>query len=99
MFGDYEELREVVQQAVYEKSFIKTYLQHCRDKASAVIAVETSESFDKRPGFDWLQISRAEVHVRNIRHTQHHAAQLSLRLRLDVGQDIPWVGTGWRGDS
>ena len=39
---------------------------------------------------------RAELHVYSIRHIQHHAAQLSLRLRLDAGVAIPWIGVGWR---
>jgi hypothetical protein len=40
--------------------------------------------------------SRAELHVYNIRHIHHHAAQLSLRLRLDTGRGVDWVGSGWR---
>lgn len=95
-FGDYEELEDRVPQAVYEQPAIKKYLTQCRDKASAVIAAETAETLAVRPGFDWLQFSRAEVHVYNIRHIHHHAAQLSLRLRIDTGEDIPWVRTGWQ---
>jgi len=38
--------------------------------------------------------SRAELHIYNIRHIQHYAAQLSLRLRLDTEVDIPWVSHG-----
>lgn len=96
VFGNYEELRDVAQQAVYEKPFIRTYLQFCRDKAARVVAAETEESLARSPGFDWLKFPRAEVHVYNIRHIQHHAAQLSLRLRLDTGDGIPWAGSGWR---
>ena len=33
--------------------------------------------------------------VYSIRHIQHHAAQLSLRIRLDHQIDTPWVRTGW----
>jgi hypothetical protein len=84
-FADYEELEERRQQALYDKPFIRKYLRHCREKAGSVVA-----------GFDWLKFSRAEVHVYNIRHIQHHAAQLSLRLRQDSGDGIPWVGSGWR---
>ena len=96
VFADYEELEDRVQQAAYEKPFIKAYLQHCREKGSQVVAAETAETLDRRPGFDWLTFSRAEVHVYNIRHIQHHAAQLSLRLRIDTGADIAWIGSGWR---
>jgi len=95
-FADYEELEHKVQEALYTKAFIREYLAHCRSKAASAVADETTESLEKRPGFDWLKFSRAEVHVYNIRHIHHHAAQLSLRLRLDHGADLPWVGSKWR---
>lgn len=95
-FGDYEELEDRVPQSLYEKPSIKNYLTHCRGRAADVIAAETAETLRVRPGFDWLKFSRAEVHVYNIRHIHHHAAQLSLRLRIDAGDEIPWVGSGWR---
>jgi hypothetical protein len=71
-------------------------MEHCRKKASAVIASETSDTLSAPCGFERRGFSRAELHVYNIRHIQHHAAQLSLRLRLDAKQDIPWIGSGWR---
>ena len=95
-FGDYEELEDRLQQSEYETAFIKTYLQHCRDKAADVIAGETETALNRPAGFDWLDCNRAELHVYNIRHIHHHVAQLSLRLRLDTGEGIPWVKSGWR---
>lgn len=95
-FADYEELEDRPQQRLYDKSFIEEYLKHCRDKAQQVVSDETQETLDGPSGFDWLKLSRAELHVYNIRHIHHHAAQLSLRLRLDTGGGIPWVGSGWR---
>lgn len=98
-FADYEELEDRVQQATYSKPFLLAYLQQCRTKAAQVIASETSESLTRQPGFDWLKFSRGEVHVYNIRHLQHHVAQLSLRLRLDAEIDIPWIGSGWNDEA
>jgi len=95
-FADYEELEDRPQQAVYEKSFIDEYVQHCREKSQQVVSSETEEILGGPSGFDWLKFSRAELHVYNIRHIHHHAAQLSLRLRLDTGEGIRWVGSGWR---
>jgi hypothetical protein len=46
-------------------------------------------------GFRRRKCSRAELHVYNVRHIQHHAAQLILRLRLDTDVDVPWVGQAW----
>ncbi len=95
-FGDYEELEDRVQVAMYEKEPIKVYLEHCRKKAAEVIAAETADTLAARSGFDWHAFSRAELYVYTIRHIQHHAAQLSLRLRIDHGENIPWIGSAWR---
>lgn len=96
VFADYEQLanREPVTQ--YERSFIKAYLDHCRQKAINVIASETEASLKGPSGFARRTMSRAELHVYNMRHVQHHAAQISLRLRVDADVNIPWVGSGWR---
>ncbi len=95
-FGDYEEFEDHPPTSLYDKASIKTYLQHCRTKASATIAAETAQTLMGPSGFDRRTFSRAELHVYNIRHIQHHAAQLSLRLRLDAEQAIPWIGSGWK---
>jgi hypothetical protein len=34
------------------------------------------------------------LQIYNIRHIQHHAAQLIERVREDAGIAIPWVGSG-----
>ena len=94
-FRDYEELEPRRQQHGYDRPSIKRYLEHCREKARAVILAETEQSLNGPSGFDWKEYNRAELHVTNIRHIQHHAAQLSLRLRIDFGVDVPWVGSGW----
>jgi hypothetical protein len=96
VFADYDELGDRERKAVFEKAFILEYLQHCREKAKEVIAAETTETLNAQAGIDWIKFSQAELHVYNMRHIHHHVAQLSLRLRLDTGEDIPWVGSGWR---
>ncbi len=95
-FRDYEELEDRKQQLLYDKESIITYLAFCRRKASEVIAAETADTLSARCGFDWLPFSRAELYLYNIRHIQHHAAQLILRLRLSADMDIPWAKSGWR---
>ena len=95
-FRDYEELEERPQVLVYEKPFVVSYLQYVRHKAQETIARETTEMLGGPSGFHWRKCSRAELHVYNIRHIQHHAAQLSLRLRLDANVDIPWVSHAWK---
>ncbi len=94
-FGDYEELEDRAPQRLYTKPSLETYLTHCRDKATDVIAGESAESLAQKCGFDWLDFSRAELHAYNVRHIQHHVGQLSLRLRIDAGDGVPWVRFGW----
>lgn len=94
-FRDYEEAQDRAPQYLYERSPTVAYLQHCREKAAAVLAAETADDLSGPSGFARREFSRAEMHVYNIRHIHHHAAQLSLRLRIDHDLDVPWVGSGW----
>lgn len=95
-FRDYEEFADHLPVQVYDRPSIKTYLAHCRDKAQRIVPAETVETLSAVADFLRRDMSRAEMHVYNIRHLQHHLAQLSLRLRLDHHTDIPWVRSGWR---
>ncbi len=42
-------------------------------------------------GFSWLQFSRLELHLYNIRHVQHHAGQLIDRLRTVEDLGVNWI--------
>ncbi|HEY4328123.1 MAG TPA: DinB family protein [Phycisphaerae bacterium] len=94
-FRDYEELEDREQVLLYEKPFVSSYLQNTRRKAQAIIAHESAEMLAGPSGFRRRKCSRAELHVYNIRHIQHHAAQLSLRLKLDTNVEVPWIGHAW----
>ncbi len=94
VFGDYEELESREPVNTYPKPFVSAYLEHCRQLARQVLRRETAESLRAKADFPWHKFSRGELHVYNIRHLQHHAAQLIMRLRLDTNVDIPWVKCG-----
>lgn len=80
----------------YERNFLFEYLQFCRMKMELVVSTVSDSDLAALAGFPWLGTkSRAEVHVYNIRHVQHHAAQLILVLRRDAKVDVPWVKSGW----
>ncbi|MBC7773185.1 MAG: hypothetical protein H7210_11860 [Pyrinomonadaceae bacterium] len=95
-FGDYEQLEDREPVGVYEKLAIQAYVRFCRDKAIETLAAETAEDLEAKTKFNRKDFSRLEAHIYNIRHLQHHSAQLSLRLRLDSDVDTPWIGAGWR---
>jgi hypothetical protein len=45
-------------------------------------------------GFPWYKMPTLEHQIVNIRHIQHHAAILSVRLRQATGIEVDWVGSG-----
>jgi DinB superfamily len=96
VFRDYEELEPRAPVLLYEKPWIKTYVQYCRKRCHEVVGAETADELTAKTKFPRKDFSRAELHVYNIRHLQHHAAQLSMRLRLDSQTDIPWFSSGWK---
>jgi hypothetical protein len=96
VFRDYEEFEDRPQLLLYEKPFVLSYLQNVRRKAEETITRESADVLAGSSGFAWRKCSRSELHIYNIRHIQHHAAQLSLRLRLDADVDIPWVSHAWK---
>jgi hypothetical protein len=65
------------------------------------LAAETAESLAGPSGFSWRKTSRAELHLYNLRHVQHHAGALYGYLRrVDASfpdnKALPWIGQGWR---
>jgi len=83
----------------YDKETILAYLQRCRRKASEMITEETTASLEGPCGFWWYRIPRSEFHMNNVRHIQHHAAQMSQHLRGSVGIEIGWVGSGFEDST
>ena len=86
-------------EVAYTPEVLGGYVGHCRHKATDSIAAETAASLAGPSGFPRRDVSRLEMHVYNVRHIQHHAAQLSLRLRWATGNGIDWRGTGWPDET
>lgn len=95
-FADYEEMEPRRQVQRYSKQSLDDYLQFCRMKAKEVLIAETAADLAAPCEFPPKTFSRGELHVYNVRHIQHHAAQLIMRLRMDYQADVPWFGSGWR---
>jgi lambda repressor-like predicted transcriptional regulator len=45
---------------------------------------------DNDSGFEWYPFSRLELHLNNIRHIQHHTAQIIERLKQKGLRGFPW---------
>jgi uncharacterized damage-inducible protein DinB len=76
---------------VYTREELQSYLEHGREKCRLTIETLSDEKARQRCGFDWLEISVAETLLYNMRHVQHHAAQLNLILRQKTDSAPRWV--------
>lgn len=65
------------------------FVEHVKARVRAGV---TATPLTGPSGFSWLKFSRLEAHVYNVRHIQHHAAQLVARLREHAGVEVEWVG-------
>jgi hypothetical protein len=83
----------------YSKDVLLGYLDHCRRKCGQVIDSMTDETARQlngpRPRPE-LKMSSAELLLDNMRHVQHHAAQLNLILRQKTAAAPGWVTTSRR---
>ena len=75
----------------YTKGELRAYLEHGRKKCQETIEALTDEKARQRCGFERPDVKVAELHLYNMRHVQHHAAQLNLILRQTVDSAPPWV--------
>ncbi len=81
----------VFPERVYTKKELRDYLEHGRERCRSAIANLTEEGAGRPCGFDRLQLT-GELILYNMRHVQHHAAQLNLILRQTIDSAPPWVG-------
>jgi uncharacterized damage-inducible protein DinB len=75
----------------YTREELQTYLEHGRNKCRATLEGLSEEKAQQRCGFWWLDVSVAELMLYNMRHVQHHAAQLNLILRQKTDSAPRWV--------
>jgi hypothetical protein len=81
----------ILPERVYTKDEMQSYLEHCRRKCRATIKALTDEKAHERCEFIWIKMSFAEMLLSNMRHVQHHAAQLNLILRQKIDSAPGWV--------
>ena len=76
---------------IYSRAEMRAYLEHGRRRCRRVLAEMTDESAREPCGFPRKTMSRFELHIYNLRHVQHHAAQLNLMLRQGTDSAPSWV--------
>ena len=89
---NFSEFEDVMPDKVYSKAELLDYLQSNRDKCHQLIAGLNEEKLNSR----WINESGTmnysvlEILLYNMRHVQHHAAQLNLLLRQGVNNAPDW---------
>ncbi|MEX2541681.1 MAG: DinB family protein [Trueperaceae bacterium] len=73
----------------YSREQVLEYWRHCDQMVDR--AVDALDLNSPTSGFHWYRLSKLEHQIINVRHVQHHAAQLADRLRAAAGIGIDWV--------
>ena len=76
---------------VYDKKELVAYIKFCREKCRKLISSLSDENMEKRFINQYRNYSRFEIIIYNMRHVQHHAAQLNLLLRQSGTEPPDWV--------
>ena len=76
---------------VYTKEELLTYLEHCRQKFRRKMLGCTEEGGHRPSGIPYRDMTVAELLLYNMRHVQHHTAQLNLILRQKIDSAPDWV--------
>ena len=76
---------------VFSKEELLVYLEHGRKKCKSRIETLTEEKANQHFIFGSINLSIIELMLYNMRHVQHHAAQLNLLLRQKINSAPRWV--------
>lgn len=87
-FQDYEELEWREPRNLYDRGTTRKYLEFCLAKCRA--RIETENHPAEQCGVDGFSFSRGELYIYLLRHIQHHAAQLGLRVQWLTGTELDW---------
>jgi hypothetical protein len=93
--GDYREFGGIVgtPEKAFSRQQLLEYADHCLAKSEETFETLTNERVLERCGFWWYELNVGEFLLNNLRHAQHHAAQLVLLLRRRADIGIDWLGT------
>ena len=78
----------------YGKDELSTYLRHCRKRPNVVVAEMDEKRIAEPCPVTYRDMSNGELLLYNLRHVQHHAAQLNMLLRQRIDFAPRWVSKG-----
>lgn len=83
---------DVFPERSYSKQELLAWLGQCRAAlADRLTTISTEEGASRRFRLHWGEMEAVELLLYNLRHVQHHAAQLNLLIRQSGGEPAPWV--------
>ena len=89
-----EAIDDLIPDKIYSKQEILAYLKKSREKCKQIIYALTDEKLNQRfkegDEPNDMDYPILEILLYNLRHTQHHAAQLNMLLRLDLDKPMEW---------
>ncbi len=89
-----EAIDDMIPDKIYRKQELVNYLKQSRAKCKKMITALSdeigNERFREGDGPNDMDYSVLEILLYNLRHTQHHVAQLNLLLRQDKDQHMEW---------
>ena len=89
-----EAIDDLIPDKIYSKEAIVEYLQQSREKCKGLIESLTEEKLQERftegnEPHD-MDYPILEILLYNLRHTQHHVAQLNMLIRQDLDKHMEW---------
>jgi hypothetical protein len=86
-----DELDDIPPEQPYARDELLRYLEHGRARCRAVINALTDEKLLEVHQWWTHESTVLEMLIYNMRHVQHHAAQLNLILRQQTDSAPPWI--------
>lgn len=74
----------------YTKAQVLQYWDFCDRRIDG--AIDAMDLGAETSGFSWYPIPKLEHQLVNLRHIQHHAAQIADRVRTHAHDGVRWVG-------
>jgi hypothetical protein len=89
-----EAIDDLIPDKIYGKQEIVGYVKQSREKCKQIIYALTNEklneTFKEGDQPNDMDYPILEILIYNMRHTQHHTAQLNMLLRQDIDRHMEW---------
>lgn len=89
-----ETIDDLIPDKIYEKGEIVAYLKQSRVKGKQIVYAlnnrTLNDKFKEGDNPNDMNYPILEIILYNMRHTQHHTAQLNMLLRQDINKHMEW---------